>query len=40
MLHGYLGWTMLALVGVHAAMALWHHYVLKDRVLLAMLPRR
>jgi len=38
--HGYLGWSMLALVGLHEAMALWHHFVRKDRVLVGMLPQR
>lgn len=35
---GRLQWAILALL--HAAAALYHHYVLKDRVLVRMLPRR
>jgi superoxide oxidase len=32
-------WTLLALAGLHALAALWHHYYLRDTVLTAMLPR-
>lgn len=39
-IHGYAGWIMLAVIGLHAAVALWHHHVLKDEVLTAMLPAR
>ena len=28
------------LIGIHAAASLFHHYVLRDRVLLRMMPRR
>ena len=36
--HGYLGDTLLWVAGFHAAAALFHHFVLKDEVLRAMLP--
>jgi cytochrome b561 len=29
----------MGFVFVHALAALWHHYVLRDSVLVAMLPR-
>lgn len=35
-LHDIVGWTIVILAGLHAAMALYHHYVLKDRVLQRM----
>jgi cytochrome b561 len=38
--HIWLAWGLLALVGAHAAAALWHHYVRGDAVLTAMLPGR
>jgi len=31
---------ILALVGVHALAAIWHHYIKKDNVLTRMLPER
>ncbi|PCD02938.1 cytochrome B [Sphingomonas spermidinifaciens] len=34
--HGLLGWVMLALVVLHVAAALRHHFVLKDQVLRRM----
>jgi len=34
--HSVLGWTMLALVGLHVAAALYHHLVLKDDTLQRM----
>lgn len=37
--HYYLHWVILALVAVHAAAALRHHFVLRDDVLTRMLPR-
>jgi len=37
-LHNYVAWTIIILAGLHAAAALYHHYVLKDRVLERMLP--
>jgi len=36
--HGTLAWVLAALVGAHAAAALWHHLVLRDGVLRAMWP--
>ena len=38
--HGWLGDTILWLAGLHAAAAIYHHLVLKDGVLLSMLPSR
>jgi cytochrome b561 len=38
--HGFLGETIMWLAGLHASAALFHHLVLKDGVLLAMLPGR
>jgi cytochrome b561 len=37
--HAQLGWVLLGLIGLHALAALYHHYVLRDHVLRAMLPR-
>lgn len=39
-LHGWLGTAMLWLAGLHAVAALVHHFVLRDGVLLSMLPGR
>ena len=39
-IHTLLGDAILWVAGLHAAAALFHHYVLKDGVLLSMLPRR
>jgi cytochrome b561 len=36
--HAYGAYALIALVGVHAAAALRHHFVIKDDVLLRMLP--
>ena len=36
--HEWIGWTIAILALLHAAAALYHHYVLKDRVLVRMLP--
>lgn len=36
--HEQLAWIFLALIGLHAAAALWHHYVRRDNVLRSMLP--
>jgi cytochrome b561 len=36
--HEFLAWTLLALVGVHVAAALWHHVVARDTTLRRMLP--
>ncbi|MFL6774402.1 MAG: cytochrome b [Sphingomicrobium sp.] len=38
-LHDWIGWAIIALAALHALAALYHHYVLKDRVLVRMLPR-
>ena len=38
-IHTWLGDAMIWLAGVHALAGLYHHFVLKDGVLLAMLPR-
>ncbi len=37
-LHEGLAWALLALVAAHIAAALWHHFLLRDDVLRAMLP--
>ena len=37
-IHGYLAYVLFGLVGVHAAAALWHHYICRDRVLYRMWP--
>ncbi len=37
--HKYLGDSIMWLAGLHAAAAIFHHTVLKDGVLSAMLPR-
>lgn len=36
--HGFLFFTLAALVAVHAAAALYHHYRVRDRTLSRMLP--
>lgn len=36
--HQSMAWLLLAVVIVHISAALWHHLVLKDEVLLRMLP--
>ena len=38
--HEVLGQAVLGLAFIHAAAALWHHYVRKDDVLTRMLPKR
>ncbi len=37
-LHYWNGWVLLALIALHAAAALRHHFVLRDDVLRRMLP--
>jgi cytochrome b561 len=37
-LHEYAGWAIVIIALCHALAALYHHYVLKDRVLGRMLP--
>jgi cytochrome b561 len=39
-LHVYLAWTLLALIGLHVAAALYHHLVRRDQVLQRMLGDR
>jgi cytochrome b561 len=39
-LHTWLGDAILWVAGVHALAALYHHFVLRDRVLISMLPGR
>jgi len=36
--HEWIGWAIVIVALLHAAAALYHHYVLKDRVLKRMLP--
>jgi cytochrome b561 len=36
--HNWTAWALVILAGGHAAAALFHRYVLKDRVLRRMLP--
>jgi cytochrome b561 len=38
--HSVLAWTLLGLVALHAAAAIWHHVVARDPTLRRMLPRR
>jgi cytochrome b561 len=37
--HGYLAYALFGLATLHAVAALWHHYYLRDGVLLRMWPR-
>jgi cytochrome b561 len=37
-MHGFCANLILIVVGLHAAAALWHHFVRKDDVLRRMLP--
>ena len=39
-LHTWLGDAILWVAGLHAVAGLYHHFILKDRVLLSMLPER
>lgn len=39
-LHNGVAWAIIAVAGIHAAAALLHHYVLRDHVLLRMIPQR
>jgi cytochrome b561 len=38
--HEWIGWAIIVIALIHGAAALYHHYVLKDRVLARMLPGR
>lgn len=40
MWHQDVAWALLAFITLHAGAALWHHFVLRDRTLRMMLPRR
>ena len=37
-IHSVLSWTLLAVIGLHVAAALYHYFILRDRVLQRMLP--
>jgi len=37
-IHEWIGWAIVIIALLHALAALYHHYVLKDRVLRRMLP--
>lgn len=37
--HGYLAYGLFGLAGLHALIALWHQFVLRDGLLARMLPR-
>jgi cytochrome b561 len=39
-LHGLVANALLVVIGLHAAAALFHHFIRRDRVLLTMLPAR
>ena len=39
-IHGWLGDVLIWLAGVHAAVALYHHFWRRDTVLISMLPGR
>jgi cytochrome b561 len=39
-LHGYLAYALFALAGIHALVALWHQFILRDRLLDRMWPAR
>jgi cytochrome b561 len=36
--HAQIGWLFLSLIALHAMAALFHHYVLRDDVLMTMIP--
>lgn len=36
--HAVLSWTLLALIGLHVTLALYHYFIVRDRVLQRMLP--
>lgn len=37
-IHEWIGWAIVTIAFAHALAALYHHYALKDRVLVRMLP--
>ena len=39
-IHEFLSWSLFVLAGGHAALALFHHHILKDGILLRMLPQK
>jgi cytochrome b561 len=39
-IHGYLAYALFALAGIHTVAALWHQFILRDRVLGRMWPGR
>jgi cytochrome b561 len=39
-IHSFLGYALLTLIGLHAAAALFHHFIRRDDVLNTMLPAR
>jgi cytochrome b561 len=39
-IHGYLAYALFALAGIHAAAALWHHFIRHDNVLRRMWPSK
>jgi cytochrome b561 len=39
-IHSFLGYSLLTLIGLHAAAALFHHFIRRDNVLRTMLPAR
>ncbi|HQT76391.1 MAG TPA: cytochrome b [Rhodopila sp.] len=39
-LHSFVGWSIIVVAACHAAAALFHHFVLRDDVLMRMLPGR
>lgn len=36
--HQSMAWLLLAIIVIHVTAALWHHFILRDNVLLRMLP--
>jgi cytochrome b561 len=38
-LHGWVGWAIVIIALGHGAAAFYHHFVLRDSVLVRMLPR-
>jgi cytochrome b561 len=37
-IHSFIGWVLLALIGLHILAALYHRLILRDRVLQRILP--
>jgi cytochrome b561 len=38
--HGYLAYALFGLAGLHAVIALWHQFILRDGLLARMWPRK